>query len=126
MSQLARHARAFKNALGVHGADGTRPAVAAAAVGLAPAVEVMAADCAGPALALGEAGDLDLVANTKNVGADFAADVLFFRDLVHAEFADNLGHGLGRLHMAGEAFGELLDGFGADLQSGIAVFFMGF
>ncbi len=30
------------------------------------------------------------IANTKNVGADFAADGKFFWDFIHAEFTNNL------------------------------------
>jgi hypothetical protein len=85
----------------------------------------VAADSAGPALALAQTGHLDGVADTKNVGADFAADVEFFRDLVNAKFTNELRHDLGSLDMAGHALGQLLGRLGTDLDGGVAVFFGG-
>src|SRR4051794_17342227 len=110
--------------LRIHRTDRARLAgIAFAAVRLALAVEVMAAGSAGPAFSFGQAGNVHGVADTKNVGADWAADAEFFRNFFHAEFANDLRHHLGGLNMAGDALTELFGGTRADLHGGIAVFF---
>src|SRR5579884_996292 len=90
-------------------------------MGFTAPVEVMAANGAGPGLALRKASYMHFVAHTKNVGADGAADVQVFCDFGHLEFTDNLRHHLGSFNLPGQTFTEFFGLFGANLHRGVTV-----
>ena len=82
-----------------------------------------ALDRAFKAVALADAGDIDLVADGKDAGLDFVADV-HLGGLFHAEFFQVLlGGNVGLLQMAEFRLGQLglFDILIAELHSGIAV-----
>ena len=99
----------------------------AAAVGHRGAMAAAALDRAFIAVALADAGDVDLVADCENAGGDDVADVLLFC-LLDSEFLQMLLHSdVSLLQMAGFRLGQLgfLNVLVAELDGGVAVFFGG-
>jgi hypothetical protein len=68
-AHVSGHFLTWENALRVHRADRPWTAIAAATMGFAAAVEVMALNCASPAFTFAGAGYIYNVANTKKIGA---------------------------------------------------------
>src|SRR5918993_2142755 len=125
VAHVAGHLQAAVDAAR-RGAGADRPglAVMVRTVGLGPAVEVVALDVAGKALALGHAGHIDVVARGEQVVDGHRLPELVGAQIVDAELAlglDRLGR-LGQvLELAGIGLVQLARRLGAELHGRVAV-----